>query len=103
MASAGLPGTGVGGLFYVLLALWMPVRELWATARGRGDRARWRAALVQSALAWGVVGAVAATVLTYRWLADSWSWWPSTAWALLPVALLLGLAAGVRLWARVVT
>ncbi len=25
---AGLPGTGIGGLFYMLIALWMPVNEV---------------------------------------------------------------------------
>ncbi len=26
--TAGVPGTGIGGLFYLIIALWMPVREL---------------------------------------------------------------------------
>ena len=35
---AGLPGTGLGGLFYALLILLMPLRELWL----RGRQGRWR-------------------------------------------------------------
>ena len=39
---AGLPGTGIGGIFYLLLTLWMPVHELYLTARGRSSAERWR-------------------------------------------------------------
>lgn len=39
--SPGLPGTGIGGLFYILSALWMPVCEM--RRRWQGDAARqWR-------------------------------------------------------------
>src|SRR5262245_54386277 len=34
--TAGLPGTGIGGLFYLLAALAMPPRTAWRD--GRGDR-----------------------------------------------------------------
>jgi hypothetical protein len=39
---AGLPGIGVGTLFYVLIALCMPVFELYNVARGTSSLARWR-------------------------------------------------------------
>ena len=39
---AGLPGIGVGTLFYVLIALCMPVYELYNVARGTSSIARWR-------------------------------------------------------------
>lgn len=39
---AGLPGFGVGTLFYVVLAIWMPIRELGHLARGASSWARWR-------------------------------------------------------------
>ncbi len=39
---AGLPGTGIGGIFYLLLTLWMPVNELYLTAKGRSSLQRWR-------------------------------------------------------------
>lgn len=38
----GLPGTGLGGLFYALLILWIGIREGWRTLSGRGDRRRWQ-------------------------------------------------------------
>ncbi len=39
---AGLPGVGVGTLFYVLIALWMPVRELPRLVNGTSSLARWK-------------------------------------------------------------
>ncbi len=33
---AGIPGTGIGGFFYLIIALWMPVRELYLKLRNRG-------------------------------------------------------------------
>jgi len=53
----GLPGTGIGGLFYILVALWMPACE--ALRRWQGDATR-RGALVarQFAIAVGVVAAM---------------------------------------------
>lgn len=41
--TAGLPGTGIGGLFYLLLVAWMPFRELYLLVRGRSNPQRWRA------------------------------------------------------------
>jgi hypothetical protein len=34
---AGLPGTGIGGLFYMLIALWMPVNEVIDIVLGRAN------------------------------------------------------------------
>lgn len=59
--NAGLPGTGIGGLFYILLALLMPLRELYLTARGRSSRERWRLVLQQLLIACGIVASLAAT------------------------------------------
>jgi hypothetical protein len=40
--SAGLPATGVGGALYLLLIVWMLLRELTRTATGpSSDRPRW--------------------------------------------------------------
>ena len=38
----GLPGTGLGGLFYALLIFWIILREGWFTVRGVSRLARWR-------------------------------------------------------------
>lgn len=40
--SAGLPGLGLGGLFFIFSALVAPIPELWRTLRGRSDLAAWR-------------------------------------------------------------
>jgi hypothetical protein len=56
--NAGLPGAGIGGLFYVLSALWMPFRELSLTVSGRSSLRRWGAVGRQVGLAAAVVTAV---------------------------------------------
>lgn len=100
MGTAGLPGTGLGGLFYILLALWMPVRELYLTARGRGDRARLRFAMGQGLMALGIVAAVVLTVLVARAVAGGDRYAVGSVWLLLPLALLAALASVLALWAR---
>jgi len=53
----GLPGTGIGGLFYILSALWMPICEVWR--RWQGDATRpWPWVARQFAIAVGVVAAM---------------------------------------------
>lgn len=53
---AGLPGTGIGGVFYILLTLFMPLRELYLTARGRGSVERWKFVGSRFFLFAGVIG-----------------------------------------------
>ncbi len=69
--NAGLPGTGIGGLFYVVLALLMPVRELYLTARGRSSRERWRLALQQASIALGIVASLAVTGWVFSRVVDT--------------------------------
>lgn len=38
---AGIPGTGIGGLFYLIIALWMPIRELYCKVFKRSSLERW--------------------------------------------------------------
>ena len=52
--TVGLPGAGIGGLFYLVAGLGMPVRESWLTVRGRSSRARWRTVLHQFTIAGGI-------------------------------------------------
>ena len=59
--NAGLPGTGIGGLFYLVTALLMPAVEMVRTLRGRSSVARWRIVLRQVTLALGVLGGLWAT------------------------------------------
>ena len=105
MNNAGLPGTGLGGLFYLALALWMPLAELPRTLRGRSSRARWRHVSTQFALACGIVASVAGTAGVYLALAGSPGALgvPGPALVLAPVALaavlLSGLVVVLRTWA----
>ena len=104
MNNAGLPGTG---LFYILLALWMPVAELYATLRGRSSRERWRLVWTQFALACGILAAVGLTLVVYLRLADVPTGLglsgPALAYApaLVAVVMLGLLVVTLRIWARV--
>ncbi len=107
MNNPGLPGTGLGGLFYILLAIWMPVTELHRTLRGGSSLARWRQVGTQFALACGIVAATTGVAATYVHLADA----PSPlglrgpalviAPVLLAALLLTCLVAVLRIWAMV--
>ncbi len=55
---AGLPGTGIGGIFYILLAFTMPFVELYHLARGKSSAKRWRMILMQVCNAAGIMGGV---------------------------------------------
>lgn len=108
MNNAGLPGTGIGGLFYILLALWMPLAELGRTLRGRGDRERRRQALTQFGLACGVLLSVGGTAAGYLRLVDARSPFGGSGMALvaapvvLAAVLLSVLVVVLRIWARCV-
>jgi hypothetical protein len=54
--TAGIPGTGIGGIFYVVLTLLMPLREL--TRERASTRAGWYAVSRQLALGTGMVSAL---------------------------------------------
>ncbi len=67
--TAGLPGTGIGGLYYLLLVLWMPCREFYLLCCGRSSARRWRAISVYVAMAlciivtmWGEVWLLSQTI-----------------------------------------
>ena len=105
MNTAGIPGTGLGGLFYLLLAFWMPLAELSRTLRGRSSRERWRHVGTQFALACGIVAAVGGTSAGYLVVvgAPSPLGVPGPTLVLAPVALALVLLSGLvvvlRTWA----
>lgn len=64
--SAGLPGLGLGGLFFIFSALLAPFPELWRTLRGRSDPGSWRAIGRQLAQALAMIAAIDLTLrLTY--------------------------------------
>ena len=53
--TAGMPGTGIGTIFYMLLVIFLPLRELYLTLRGRSSLARWKAVLAQWTIVVGVL------------------------------------------------
>jgi hypothetical protein len=61
--SAGLPGIGLGGLFFMLSALLAPFGELIRTVRGRSSRERRRRVLGHFAMAVAMLVAIQATLL----------------------------------------
>ena len=58
--TAGLPGTGIGGMFYLISALATPLREAYLRVRGRRSRG-WRLVVGQTALAGSIIGGLWAT------------------------------------------
>lgn len=66
--TAGLPGVGIGGIFYLASALMMPFRSLYAVLSGRPHEARWRVALRQAGIAGGILVALWVTGLALAWV-----------------------------------
>lgn len=62
--TAGLPGTGIGGLFYFLMALMMPLREVFFLLRGKSSLRRWGLISLQCSF----VGAILACMWGEMWL-----------------------------------
>ncbi|HTY45945.1 MAG TPA: hypothetical protein VMD52_08155 [Patescibacteria group bacterium] len=56
--TAGLPGTGIGGFFYLLSALLMPVNECIYTVLGRSRPARWRKVSRQTLCSLGILAGI---------------------------------------------
>ena len=65
---AGLPGIGVGTLFYVLIAFWMPFRELPRVISGRSSVAQWKLIARQLFYATGIVVTVMFAERVLLWL-----------------------------------
>ena len=61
--TVGLPGTGIGGLFYLLNALAMPVVAVLRNVRGDRKHSSWRVPVAQFSLAASMLGVLAATGL----------------------------------------
>ncbi|MFM9958351.1 MAG: hypothetical protein ACKVZJ_09745 [Phycisphaerales bacterium] len=72
----GVPGTGIGGLFYLLMGLSMPFVEAWRWARGdrpaQGGKARWRFIAGQIGLLGSIVAAMTVQAIIAR---EVFSWW----------------------------
>ena len=52
---AGLPGTGIGGIFYLLSVACMPFRELAMLVRGKSSLKRWKMILKYWCMSWGII------------------------------------------------
>lgn len=55
---AGLPISALGGVFYLILTLWMPINELFLLAQGRSSLLRWKRIGAQFMMVGGVVVAI---------------------------------------------
>jgi hypothetical protein len=56
--SVGLPGTGIGGLFYIAGALWAPIDAALGYATGRRKEVRWPLLARQALIAVGILAAL---------------------------------------------
>ena len=65
---AGLPGIGVGTLFYVLMALLMPLWEIPRVIQGTSSLARWRLIVRQLIFALGIVATVMFAERLLMWI-----------------------------------
>jgi len=65
---AGLPGIGVGTLFYVLIALVMPVVELVKVVQGTSSLARWRRIIRQWIYAVSIVVSIMFAERVMLWM-----------------------------------
>lgn len=57
----GLPCTGIGGIFYMLSALLMPVYELYITLKGRSSNKRWHLVIRQFLITVSIFGVIRTT------------------------------------------
>lgn len=58
---AGIPGTSISGLFYILLALMMPVKEAYHVWKRQSSVRRWMHIALQMLNAAGILGSIWAT------------------------------------------
>jgi hypothetical protein len=95
--SAGLPGLGLGGLFFIVSALLAPFGQLWRMARGRNRPGEWRVVGRQFAQAATMVIAIDLTLrLVYLVLAGAGVGdTPSAASATVLPLTLIGITAGL--------
>ncbi len=100
--SAGLPGIGLGGLFFICSALLAPVAELARTVRGQSSRERWNRVARQFAMALVMLLAIQAALLGMRYVAGT----PAlalTGFPLITLGLLAAVLGLVRLLALVLS
>jgi hypothetical protein len=98
---AGLPGIGVGTLYYVLIALWMPFREIPRVIAGTSSLAQWQLISRQLFYSTGIVATVMFSERLLMWVLGQSKVAPFS-----PAALLhgeLGVRAGGSILAAPIT
>jgi hypothetical protein len=79
--AAGIPGAGINGVFYTLLVVAAPLREIPRTLAGRSSVARWRAIGKLLVLSAGVVTVLwGEYVLFDKAVAYARERWPNSGW-----------------------
>jgi hypothetical protein len=71
--TVGLPGTGIGGIFYLLLAICMPAKEFIQTLKGKTTLKRWGFIMLQLLFVFGVISGMWGEL----WLLNGaliWTW-----------------------------
>jgi hypothetical protein len=104
--NVGLPGAGIGGLFYLLCALFMPVKETFLAITRPGHCFRYRLVATQLGIAIGIVsGVIAVYELASSVFRVELSLTVGTGsilfYSLLPVLISLGLLLTVLATARI--
>ena len=56
--AAGLPGAGIGGLFYLASTIALPLRSIWRRLAGLPDTVTTRELLLQLGIASGIIGGI---------------------------------------------
>ncbi|MFA6135382.1 MAG: hypothetical protein WC869_15325 [Phycisphaerae bacterium] len=78
----GLPGTGIGGIFYILLAFIMPVREAFLVITGKGiSLKRWMNCGLQVLNASGVLAGMYVMGWALGWLVELFKTVLAKGWA----------------------
>ena len=103
--NVGLPGAGIGGLFYLLCALFMPIKETFLAITKPGHRFRYRLVATQLAIA---VAIVAGVIAVYKLVSSVFGLELSLTagtgsillYSLLPVLISFGLLLAVLATAR---
>ena len=65
---AGIPGSGISGLFYLVLALWMPIRELHFTIYRKYNLEKWLIVRRQTLLTISLIIGMGVTGWFIGWL-----------------------------------
>lgn len=65
--TVGIPGAGIGGAFYLVSALLMPLRESVRSVRRGSGSGRWRTVGLQVGLAFGILAGIALAGVLLGW------------------------------------